>query len=214
MEVLQEYDNWVKQTKISNPKIPTDRYLTENQLLFLLINAEENGYPADFVISATRKAILNKQLKNPMGFLIDLFNIDMLTANYLELTTTDETPDKELIESEEQQQQTEEDNLQAEYEKSKAIFETGKKVSQSFVKVFLQHLAKKHMLEGLGNLEEELKTMLENAVIDKDTQTLYIPAPDYTLLDWFDINFKDELINFIKSKTGKDYDVKVVLFKF
>ena len=216
MGILQEYNEWVKQTKISNPKIPVDRYLTENQLLFLLINAEENGYPASMVVNAVRKTILNKQVKNPMGFLIDFFEIDMLTANYVKLTTTDEMLDKELIgyEGKGQGQQSKDNDIQAEYEKNKAIFEKGKKISQSFVEVFLEYLAKKRMLEGLGNLEEELKTMLENAVIDKDTQTVYIPAPDYTLLDWFDINFKDELENFIKSKTGKDFSVEVVLYSF
>jgi len=70
------------------------------------------------------------------------------------------------------------------------------------------------MLDGLGAFEKELKTMLANAVIDKDNQTVYIPAKDYQLLDWFDINFKEELEKFIKSKTGKDYEVKVVLHRF
>ena len=216
LEALQQYEEWIKQTKISNPKIPTDRYLTENQLLFLLINAENNGYPVDMVLNAVKKTILNKQVKNPMGFLIDFFDIDMLTADYVKLTTTDEMPDKEIIlyEEEEQQKQAEKDSLEAEYEKNKAIFEENKKISQSFVDVFLEYLDKKHMLDGLGAFEKELKTMLANAVIDKDNQTVYIPAKDYQLLDWFDINFKEELEKFIKSKTGKDYKVKVVLYRF
>ena len=211
MEILQEYNDWVKQTKISNPKIPVDRYLTENQLLFLLINAEENGYPANMVVNAVKKAVLNKQVKNPMGFLIDFFDIDMFTANYTELTTTDEMPDKELIESEvkQGQQQAEKDQLQTEYEKNKAIFEKHNKVSQSFVNAFLKTVRE---LDELGDLKPHLIEMLTNTVVDKENQTLYVPAPDYTLLDWFDINFKEELENFIKSKTGKDFSVEVVLY--
>ena len=212
MEILQEYNDWVKQTKISNPKIPVDRYLTENQLLFLLINAEENGYPPNMVVNAVKKAVLNKQVKNPMGFLIDFFDIDMFTANYTELTTTDEMPDKELIESEvkQGQQQAEKEQLQTEYEKNKAIFEKHNKVSQSFVNAFLKTVRE---LDKLGDLKPYLIEMLTNTVVDKEHQTLYVPAPDYTLLDWFDINFKEELENFIKSKTGKDYNVEVVLYK-
>ena len=209
-EILEKYNEWKEETKRTHKdkKFIKERLLPENSVLFLLINAEENGYPPEMALKAIQKAILNKQVKNPMGFLIDFFDIDMLTAKFDELTSIEDTPDKEAITAE--QEQKEAKSKLEEMLKNKEIFEKFKtKINKSVIKAYISSIPEFETLQGLG---DHLIRMLVNAVIDKENKVIYMPTKDQKVLDWFEVNFKEHFENFVREKAKRDYTVKPVLF--
>ena len=210
-DVLEKYNEWKEETKRTHKdkKFIKERLLPENSVLFLLINAEENGYPPEMVLKAIRKTVLDKNVKNPMGFLINFFDIDVLTANLIKLTGIEETPDKEVIlaEKEKEEQLTE----LKEMVKNKEIFEKFKtKIKKEFVDFYIT--SEIPDFKTLGELGDYLIRMLTNAVIDKEGKIIYVPAQNERLLDWFEVNFKEHFENFVREKAKRDYIVKPVLF--
>ena len=210
-DVLEEYNKWKEEirTTTKDKKDIRKRVLSENSVLFLLINAEENGYPPEMILKTIKKVILDNQIKNPMGFLINFFDIDVLTANLVKLTSIEETPDKEVILAEKERE--EEQNELEEMEKNRKIFERFKtKIKKEFVDFYIT--SEIPDFHTLGKLGDYLIEMLTNAVIDKEGKVIYVPAPSETLLDWFDVNFKDSFETFVRDKAKRDYTVKPLLF--
>jgi len=210
-DILEEYNKWKEEitTTAKDKKDIRKRVLSENSVLFLLINAEENGYPPEMILKTIKKVILDNQIKNPMGFLINFFDIDVLTANLVKLTSIEETPDKEVILAEKERE--EEQNELEEMEKNREIFERFKtKIKKEFVDFYIT--SEIPDFHTLGKLGDYLVDMLTNAVIDKEGKVIYVPAPSETLLDWFDVNFKDSFETFVRDKAKRDYTVKPLLF--
>ena len=210
-DILEDYNKWKEEIALSakDKKFIRERLLPENSVLFLLVNAEENGYPPEMALKIIRKAIQDKNVKNPMGFLINAFDIDMLSANFITLTTIEDTPDKEII-SKEKEQKEKQKELEK-MEKNKEIFKKYRsKIKKEFINLYIKsQIPDFHTLGQLGNY---LIDMLTNSVIDKENQIIYVPAPSETLLDWFDINFKENFEEFVREKSRKEYTVKPVLF--
>ncbi len=210
-DILEDYNRWKEEVSLSakDKNFIKERLLPENSVLFLLINAEENGYPPEMALKIIQKAIQNKNVKNPMGFLIDAFDIDMLSANLIKLTTIEETPDKEVISAEKEQK--EDQKKLEEMEKNRGIFEKYKgRIKREFIDFYIQ--SEIQDFNTLGQLGDYLVDMLANAAIDKEGKVIYVPAPSETLLDWFDINFKENFEEFVREKSRKEYTVKPVLF--
>ncbi|ACO04971.1 putative replication initiation protein (plasmid) [Persephonella marina EX-H1] len=166
--------------------------LTENEILFLLINADKDIYDDDMVVSIIKKALTNKKLKNPMGFLVDQLNINMKTAKFKELTLTAKKIDEELFKK-----------------KLEDMFIEGKPAIE-FMKAYWNEKVKGKVSKEIAKL---LREPLANAIYDELESVVYIPAPDEVYKDWLDTNFLEDIRQFLRDRFDvSDVVVEIVDF--
>jgi plasmid replication initiation protein len=187
-EKLEEIFNYVNDIRShGNKKFHT---ISENEILFLLINADREIYDDDLIVSIIKKALVNPKLENPMGFLIDIFKIDMKKAKFKELTLTSEKIDEKLFR---------------------------KRLEEKFVDGVpaLSYLRSYWNEEIKGKIPREranlLKEPFKKAVYDEFENKVYIPVPDEIFKDWFEINFLDNLKRFLMEKFDiEDVEIEVL----
>jgi FAD synthase len=160
--------------------------MTENEILFLLINADRDIYDEEMVVSIIKKAITNKKLENPIGFLIKTLGIDMKNARFRDLMLTARKIDEELF------RKKLEDKL--------VEGESAKK----YMRVFWNEVVKPAYRKGLisKNTVDLLREPLGKAVYDDMDNVVYIPVPDEVYKEWFENNFLEELKNFLEEEFG------------
>ncbi len=164
--------------------------LTENQVLFLLENLNRSLYPPEVAIEIIKRADENVSLKNPMGFLITTFHIDMKKAKYKELTLTPRKIDQELFRKE-----LERDVVEP-------------KPAKDMAKELFVALKKNGVDKSILRL---LKEPLINAFVDDMEDLFYIPVPDEVFREWLVSNFLESFENFLKERFGiSKVAVKVV----
>ncbi len=155
--------------------------LTENQVLFLLENLNHSLYPLEVAIEIIKRADENVSLKNPMGFLITTFHIDVKKAKYKELTLTPRKIDQELFKK----------------ELEKDVVEP--KPAKDMAKELFVALKKSGVDRGTLRL---LKEPLINAFVDEVEDLFYIPVPDEVFKEWLVSNFLESFESFLKERFG------------
>jgi len=194
-----KYDNWEeirvlrkKYSHILSELSNELKRLTENQVLFLLLNLNKDLFPDNVVKEIILTADKNEALKNPMGFLIQTFQIDMNNARYKELTLTVKKIDEELW-KEKLKELFIEENSAIEYMK-----EYWKNASNN----------KKINKDNAYLLKEPLKKAIYDGIENK----IYIPVLDSIHKDWFEINFLEDIKEFVKQRFNID-DVEVIVLE-
>jgi len=165
-------------------------FISENEILFLLINADRDIYDDDMIISIIKKALTNKRLNNPMGFLIKALGIDMEKARFKELTLTPNKIDEELFKK-----------------KLEEKFVEGVPALK-YIKAFWNENIKGKISKDKAVL---LKEPLKKAIYDEFENRIYIPVPDEIYRDWFETNFLYDLKNYLRNKFDiEDVFVEIV----
>ena len=156
-------------------------HLSENQILFLLINANRNLFNDALIVDIIKNAIINKNIDNAMGFLIKTLHIDIENAKFKELTLTDKKIDKELL------KRTLEDR-----------FIDGKPATK-YMAFYWDNYVKVEYEKGELSKEDLdlLKPILKSAVYDEIDNAIYIPLPDNLFKIWFESEFLDSIKNFM-----------------
>jgi len=163
--------------------LPKLKRLNENQVLFLFINADRTAFDDDLIKEIILKADKNKNLNNPMGFLIKALFIDMKKANYKELTLTDKKIDKELF-----------------AKKLEDKFIEGRPAT-NMIKAYWNENVKGKMNKQNAKM---LREPLLNAIYDDLGNVIYVPAPDEVYKDWLEENFLDDFKEFFRERFGVD----------
>jgi len=175
--VLEEISNYIRKLKINGSMKVHD--ISENQVLFLLINADREFFDDDLIVSIIKGALVNPKLENPIGFLIDTLKIDMKKAKFKELTLTSEKIDEKLFR---------------------------KKLEEKFIDgtsalIYLKSYWNERIK---GKVSKEKATLLKEpfkkAVYDEFENKVYIPVPDEIFRDWFEVNFLEDLESFLSEK--------------
>ena len=171
--------------------------LSENQVLFLLINADKIVFTPQILKEIILNADKNKELRNPMGYLVKVLNIDMNKAEFKELTLTARKIDEELLKA-----------------KLKELL-IGGKSAKRYMQIFWNSLKKgknltkeekKALKEALFLLREPLKS----SVYDDFENKIYIPVPDEIYKEWFETNWIDKIKEFVKDKFDID-DIELLV---
>jgi len=165
--------------------------LNENQILFLLINAIEQKFPEQLIKEIIITADKNTALNNPMGFLVNTFQIDMATAKYKELTLTaskiDEDMFKKMLEN---------------------MFVNGSSALK-YIKAYWNDRIKGKVRKNTAIL---LKEPLRKSVYDDLENKVYIPAPDNIYKGWIETNFLEDIKEYLKNKFNIE-DIEVISFE-
>jgi len=165
--------------------------LNENQILFLLINAIEQKFPEQLIKEIIITADKNTALNNPMGFLVNTFQIDMATAKYKELTLTaskiDEDVFKKMLEN---------------------MFVNGSSALK-YIKAYWNDRIKGKVRKNTAIL---LKEPLRKSVYDDLENKVYIPAPDNIYKGWIETNFLEDIKEYLKNKFNIE-DIEVISFE-
>ncbi len=171
--------------------------LTENQILFLLINADKEIYDTEMTTAIIKKAIKNKKIENIMGFLINTLNIDIKNAKFKELLNIDEKLDEELLEKE--LVLVEEDKK----EKNRKLLENFPKIPQEKAEKIIAYIFNKIIPEVANdkNIRYIVEFMIKGSALDKENKLLYLPVENSSWDAWYEINLKDKLEELIKVKT-------------
>jgi len=158
--------------------------LNENQILFLLVNADENQFPKDILKEMIVGVDNNKSLNNPMGFLIKTLNIDTKQAKFKELTLISSKIDEDLFR-----------------EKLKNMFVDGRSAKEYF-KVYWDEVVKPAYAKGLINKDtmKILRYPLRLAVYDEIDNIIYVPVPDVIYKEWLENNFLEDIRKFLREK--------------
>ncbi len=165
--------------------IPKDKvkvnHLSENQILFLLINANRNYFNDALIVDIIKNTIVNKNIDNAMGFLIKTLQIDIENAKFKELTLTDKKIDKDLL------KRTLEDK-----------FIDGKPATR-FMASYWDNYIKIEYEKGELSKEDLdlLKPLLKSAVYDEIDNAIYIPLPDNIFKVWFESEFLDSIKDYM-----------------
>ncbi len=167
------------------------RRLNENQVLFLLLNTDENLIPKKLLREIILNADKNKLLNNPMGFLIKQLAIDMKKARFKELTLTGKKIDEEVLK-----------------EKLQQLFISG----QSAKKYFKEYWDRE--IKGKASRQEAilLREPFVKAVYDDFENKIYIPVPDEVYGDWLKTNWLDNIKGFMK-KMFEIEDIEVIVLE-
>lgn len=184
-EVLEYLEELKMKKSLNNlKKGAVINQLSENEILFLLINADKDIYDDEMVVSIIKKAITNKKLKNPMGFLIKTLGIDMNTAKFTELTLTTKKIDEELFK-----------------QKLEDMFVEGKP-AREYIKPYWDEVIKPAYSRGEidKTTTQLLIEPLRMAVYSELENKIYVPAPDEVFKDWLETNFIEELKQFLRGR--------------
>ena len=155
--------------------------LNENQILFLLVNANKQIFPEQFMREIIINADRNKSLNNPMGFLVNTFQIDMNDAKFKELTLTASKIDEELFRK-----------------KLEEMFVNGNSALK-YIKAYWNDRIKGRVQKNTAVL---LREPLRKAVYDDLENKIYIPVPDEIYKDWFKTNFLEDIKGYLNEKFG------------
>ena len=185
---IDEIKDFIEQKQIeaerSGKKLKINR-LTENEILFLLINADKDFYDDEMIKSIIKKAIVNQKIDNIMGFLINTFGIDMNTAKFKELTLINAKIDEQLFK-----------------QKLEEKFVEGKPAIDMMRKYWNERVKGKVDKSQMTLLKEPLR----KAVYDDFGNVVYVPVPDDVYKEWFKSNFLDDLKEYLK----ENFDVEDV----
>ncbi len=165
--------------------------LNENQILFLLVNANKQIFPEQFMKEIIINADKNKSLNNPMGFLVNTFQIDMTKAKFKELTLTVSKIDEELFKK-----------------KLEEMFVNGNSALK-YIKVYWNDRVKGRVQKNVAVL---LREPLRKAVYDDLENKVYIPVPDELYRDWFETNFLEDIKEYLNDKFEIE-EVEVLSFE-
>ncbi len=164
--------------------------LNENQVLFLLVNANKEIFPEQFMKEIIINADRNKSLNNPMGFLVNTFQIDMTKAKFKELTLTVSKVDEELFKK-----------------KLEEMFVNGNSALK-YIRAYWNDRVKGSVQKNVAVL---LREPLRKAVYDDLENKVYIPAPDEIYRDWLETNFLEDIKEYLNEKFGiEDVSIEVV----
>ena len=164
--------------------------LNENQILFLLVNANKKIFPEQFMKEIIINADKNKSLNNPMGFLVNTFQIDMTKAKFKELTLTVSKIDEELFKK-----------------KLEEMFVNGNSALK-YIRAYWDDRVKGRVQKNVAVL---LREPLRKAVYDDLENKVYIPAPDEIYRDWLETNFLEDIKEYLNEKFGiEDVSIEVV----
>jgi len=168
--------------------VPKLKRLNENQVLFLLANLDTNLFPIDIAKEIIITADKNKNLNNPMGFLIKALHIDTNNTQYKELTLTPEKIDEKLL-------------------KKAVIKKFGNDIeANEKAKAILRPAWRKLKPELDENSVKLLLPVMKEAIYDDFEEMIYLPAADEVYKDWLEYNILDKL----KELTGVDIEVVLV----
>jgi len=184
-EVRKKYKSIIEEIKEKTVR------LNENQILFLLVNAIEQDYPEELIKEIIITADKNKALSNPMGFLINTFHIDMANAKFKELTFTAKKIDEDMFKK-----------------KLEDMLVNGKSALE-YIKAYWNDRVKGKVNKNTAVL---LKEPLRKSVYDDFENKIYIPASDNIYKGWLEINFLEDIREYLKNKFGID-DVEVISFE-
>ncbi|RMB00058.1 replication initiation protein [Hydrogenothermus marinus] len=177
-----------KYEKVLNEILQKISRLNENQILFLLANLNENDIPIEIAKEIVITADRNKALKNPMGFLIKTFDIDMSKARFKELTLTSKKIDEKLLK-----------------EKLEKMMIDGTS-ALDYIRVYWNEVIKPRY--NNGELDKRtlklLREPLQKAVIDDLENKIYVIVPDIAYRDWLDSEFGDDMRKFFKERFDID----------
>lgn len=155
--------------------------LSENQILFLLINFDKEMFTEDIVVTIIKKAITNKNLDNPMGFLIKALKIDMDKAILKELISTDEKVDGKVV------PKTIEEKIAE-----------GKPARRYFFTYFIE-LGEANDDYTLSFLEE----IMNNSVYVEEDKTIYVVVPN----NIYKVLFESEYLEGFKEHVALRYGI-------
>ncbi len=192
MDIWEEIRKLRKEYKpiLDEIKNKTSR-LNENQILFLLINANKQVFPEQFIKDIIINADKNKSLNNPMGILINTFQIDMVKAKYKELTLTASKIDQDLFKK-----------------KLEDMFINGSSALK-YIKAYWNDRIKEKVKKDTAIL---LKEPLRKAIYDDLENKVYIPAPDNIYKGWLEVNFLDDIKEYLNDRFGIE-DVEIISFE-
>ncbi|WP_457628629.1 RepB family plasmid replication initiator protein [Persephonella sp.] len=162
--------------------------LSENEVLFLLINADRSKYDEETIISIIKKALNNPGLTNPMGYLIKNLGIDMKTARFKELTLTSRKIDEEMFRK-----------------RLEDMFVEGKPAIEYLRAYWKEHIRPAYEEGRLDRSTVQLlKEPFKHAVIDEIENVIYLPAPDEVYKEWLESNFLTDIERFLKERFDID----------
>jgi len=177
--------------------LPEVSRLNENQILFLLINADKNQFTPDILKEVIISTDNNQAVNNPMGFLIESLGIDIKQAKFKELTLILSKVDEALFR-----------------EKLKNMFVEGKPAKEYFT-AYWDRVIKPAYEKGLmgdGTLKL-LREPLRLAIYDEIDKVIYIPVPDVIYKEWFENNFLESIKDFLDRNFNIE-DIKVEVVDF
>jgi len=164
--------------------------LSENEILFLFVNADKDIYDDDIITSIIKKAISNKALKSPMGFLIKALNIDMDNAKFMELVLTQEKIDEKLSK-----------------QMLKKAIASGKSVAE-YLNMYINEVVEPKVENEL--VIEILKRSFSRAVYSEVDNRIYIPAQNIAVKNLIENYYLKEMKKFLEEKLGmSDFDIVV-----
>ena len=171
-----------KYKEILDRIMPGLNRLSENQVLFLLVNLDTSLYPIEAAIEIIKTADKNKALRNPIGFLIATFQINMKKAKYKELTLTSQKIEEELFAEKLRKDEEEEIELRS---------------ARDIMEIFIQRLKES------GSVSKKTLNLLEEpllgALIDESKGIVYIPVPDEVYREWIEKNYLQSIKEFLKN---------------
>lgn len=178
LNVLKEYEKKYKKY-LNNLNL---KRINKKQALFFFINADKSVYNEIVISELIKNADKNKTIKNPIGFLINLLNIDMDRAVLKELTFLDQNFDEKLF-----------------IEKVKKEFNSNSQANKEALEII------KPALKNLNLTDTDKKYLipaLNKAVYIKSENKIFIPAPNKTY-KYFLLDFTPSL----SKLTNVDFDV-------